>query len=280
MKLSLFLACIVALLSVTFTLVHADALQDEIDAAKKKFCSGIAVTAPSKNKVFSNPKKVQVIVTRKPDAQAKVVNGVDIYSIDSKGKAKYLGTPWKGNYNLNKKATLTVDITKIKGLKLPSQFEFRVWVHNKKGPDCTLMSKVFKVKSSSHSNAAEEEAFNNLDSNIDRGCFGIDLTKPELGSHQPSGKTFPVQIQRDSASQVENYKSVELYKIDLETRQPTKVKDSWTGNEEVHHMFNVKESYTPSNQDGKQYAYFYKLSGVTQHDENCEFYSHPFYIDA
>ncbi|KAF7721552.1 hypothetical protein EC973_004491 [Apophysomyces ossiformis] len=277
MKLSFFLSCAVAFLA-TSSLVQADKMQDEIDAALKKFCGGIQVTAPAQNKVFSNPKKVQVTVTRKPNAQAKVINGIDIYSVDSKGTPKYLGTPWKGNYALNKKATMTVDITKIKGLKLPSQFEFRVWVHNKAGPDCTLFTKVFKVKSSSHSNAAEEEALNNMDANIDRGCFGVDIVQPAIGAHQKVGEEFAVQIQRDSASQVESYKSLELYKVNLNTRQPEKVQDTWSGNEAIRQMFNFKDKL--SNTDGEGYAYFYKLTGVTQHEETCEFYSHPFYIDG
>lgn len=46
-------------------------------------------------------------IARKPNAQAKVINGVDAYSINSKGKATYLSTVWTGSYKLNKKATLT-----------------------------------------------------------------------------------------------------------------------------------------------------------------------------
>lgn len=46
-------------------------------------------------------------IARKPNAQAKVVSGVDAYSINSKGKATYLNTVWTGSYKLNKKATLT-----------------------------------------------------------------------------------------------------------------------------------------------------------------------------
>lgn len=38
MKLSLFLGCLIALVAVAF--VQADSLQDEIDKATKKFCSG------------------------------------------------------------------------------------------------------------------------------------------------------------------------------------------------------------------------------------------------
>ncbi|KAI8142918.1 hypothetical protein BJV82DRAFT_612726 [Fennellomyces sp. T-0311] len=275
MKVQLLIVFVIAFLAVFAT---AD-LQDEIDKALKKFCGGIKVTAPTKNKVFSNPKKVQVTVTRQPNAQAKVINGIDVYSIDSKGKAKYLGTPWKGNYALNKKATLTVDLTKAKNAKFPSQFEFRVWVHNKSGPDCTLMSKTFKVKSSSHSNAKEDEEISEMNADVDNGCFGIEISKPAIGEHV-SGR-FPLQIARDGASQVDTVTGVELFKVDLNDREPIKVQDSWTGGALVHQAFNLKDSLKEAqSDDGKDYAYFYKLSGVTQHEESCSFYSHPFYIDA
>jgi shikimate 5-dehydrogenase len=45
------------------TLVQADKLQDEIDAALKKFCGGIAVTAPTKSQTFTNAKKIKVTVS-------------------------------------------------------------------------------------------------------------------------------------------------------------------------------------------------------------------------
>jgi hypothetical protein len=38
MKLTLLLTCLLAIVAVSF--VHADALQDQIDAALKKFCGG------------------------------------------------------------------------------------------------------------------------------------------------------------------------------------------------------------------------------------------------
>ncbi|ORZ17318.1 hypothetical protein BCR42DRAFT_374530 [Absidia repens] len=280
MKFSLFAACVLAFISMSIMLVRADDLQDEIDAAKKKFCGGIAVSAPAKNTVFTNPSKVKVTITRKPNAQAKVINGVDVYTINNKGKAKYIATAWKGNYALNKKATLTVNLSKVSGLKYPGQFEFRVWVHNKAGPDCTLMSKVFKVRSSkSHSNAADEEvAFDNLDQNIDRGCFGVDITAPELGEHQKVDAPFAVHIQRDSASHLETVDSLALMKIDLDSRKPTQVKDVSTQQQTITQMLNFKDTIkeaTPENT-----AYFYKLTGTTQHEEKCEFYSHPFYVDA
>ncbi|CAO3699341.1 unnamed protein product [Rhizopus stolonifer] len=192
MKLSVLLGCFVSLAAVSF--VQADSLQDEIDSALKKYCDGIAVSAPTKGQTFTNPKKITVTVTRTPNNQTKVISGVDAYSINSKGKATYLNTVWSGSYKLNKKASLSVDLTKYKKLSLPGQFEFRVWVHNTAGPDCTLMSKVFKAKKSTHSNAADEEEYKSLSENIDRGCFGVELTSPTLGEKVSAGKQYAVQI--------------------------------------------------------------------------------------
>lgn len=64
------------------------------------------------------------------------------------------------------------------------------------GPDCTLMSKVFKVTSSSHSNSVEEAEFEQTVTNIDRGCFGVEITKPALGDHVQAGKSFPINIRK------------------------------------------------------------------------------------
>ncbi|KAI8968422.1 hypothetical protein BDF20DRAFT_925780 [Mycotypha africana] len=272
MKLTLLLTCFAALLAVT--LVQADDMAD----ALKKFCGGIAITAPSKGQTFTNPKTVKVTVTRKPNAQAKVINAVDAYSIDSKGKATYLQTVWKGSYSLNKKATLTVDLTKAKQAKFPGQFEFRVWVHNKAGPDCTLMSKVFKAKSSSHSNAVEEAEYQNLNENIDRGCFGVELTAPKLGGEVSADQPFTVQIQRDSAAHTDSLQKLELYKVELDSRQSTKVHDTWSGNEDIQNMINFKDTI-PASAKAANTAFYYKLSANTQHDETCEFYSHPFYLN-
>lgn len=62
MKLSLILACFVAIIAISF--VQADELQDQIDAALKKFCGGIAITGPTKGQTFTNPKKIKVTVSK------------------------------------------------------------------------------------------------------------------------------------------------------------------------------------------------------------------------
>ncbi|ORZ01760.1 hypothetical protein BCR43DRAFT_470583 [Syncephalastrum racemosum] len=274
MKFSVLIAFFVAFI---LTVARADDLQDEIDAAMKKFCGGIEVTGPSKGQVFTDPKKIKVTVTRKPNAQAKVIKGVDVYSIGSNGKAKYLGTPSNKQYSLNKKASLTVDLTKAPHVSLPGQFEFRVWVHNTAGPDCTLMSKTFKVKSSSHSNAAEDEQVANMDENIDRGCFGIELTSPEMGSTVNANK-IPTVITRDGSSPVDTITSMTLFSVDFDTKTPKKIQDSYTGTSSISNVFTYKDSLKSASEESGKVAYFYKIESKTQHDENCEFYSHPFYL--
>ncbi|KAI8091426.1 uncharacterized protein B0P05DRAFT_527472 [Gilbertella persicaria] len=276
MKFSLLLACLSALMAIT--LVKAGSLEDEIASAEKKFCSGLSVTGPSKGQTFTNPKNIKVTVKRTPNSYSKVITGVDAYSINSKGKATYLNTVWTGKYKLNKQASLTVDLSKIKAAKLPGQFEFRVWVTNTAGPDCTLMSKVFKVKSSSHSNAVEESEYRDLSEDIDRGCFGIELESPALGADVTAGETFSVQVKRDSAAHTNYLTGLELYKVNLETRESSKVQDSWTGKESIANVFNIKDT-VPTSAKADNTAFYYKLSATTQHDETCEFYSHPFYAN-
>jgi hypothetical protein len=58
------------------------------------------------------------------------------------------------------------------------------------------MSKVFKVKSSSHTNAVEDEEFKALNSDIDRGCFGVELVSPTLGGDVQADQPFSVEISK------------------------------------------------------------------------------------
>ncbi|KAI8992482.1 hypothetical protein BDB01DRAFT_778617 [Pilobolus umbonatus] len=276
MRFTPLIICIFAV--VMATLVHAGSVEDKIKKALEKFCGGIAISSPKKGQTFTNPKKIKVTVTRKPNAQAKVINAVDAYSIDSKGKVKYLATIWKGNYNLNKKASLTVNLSKVKNLKFPGQFEIRVWVHNKSGPDCTYMSKVFKVKSSSHNNELAEQEYESLSEDVDRGCFGVEIVTPTAGSRINSDELINIQIHRDSAAHADELKSLVLYKIDLETRQSEKVQVSWTGEQAIQNVLNIKDTI-PASAAADNTAFYYQLVGGTQHGETCEFYSHPFYVD-
>lgn len=61
MKLSLLFACLFAVLAVS--IVEAG-FQEEMEAALKKFCGGIAITGPKKSQTFTNPKKIKVTVSK------------------------------------------------------------------------------------------------------------------------------------------------------------------------------------------------------------------------
>lgn len=138
------------------------------------------------------------------------------------------------------------------------------------------MSKVFKAKSSSHSNAVEEAEYKELSQDIDRGCFGVEITSPALGQEVTPDQTFTVQIDRDTAAHTDALTQLELYSINLDTRVSTKVQDSWSGNTSITNVLNIKDTI-PASAKADNTAFYYKLTATTQHDETCEFYSHPFY---
>ncbi|KAI8143199.1 hypothetical protein BJV82DRAFT_611769 [Fennellomyces sp. T-0311] len=273
MRLSSIAAFSLALFAVSTPFVHGD-MADEIAQAKQKFCGGISVTAPTQGQQFADPTKVSVTVERQPNEQAKVVNGVDIYSVADNGKATYLGTPWKGSYSLNSKATLTVDITTVEGAGDAGQYLFRVWVHNEAGPDCTLQSKPFRA-ASSHSNDASY-AMQSLNSDIDRGCFGIDVIQPEIGDKlSAKDGVIRVAIKHASVSPVSVYKELELYKYHTENKKKELVHKAWSGSEEADDITSFKDPVDVTTADNE--AFFYKLKAVTDDKEECEFFSHPFY---
>lgn len=140
------------------------------------------------------------------------------------------------------------------------------------------MSKVFKVKSSSHSNAVDEADYKNLPQNIDRGCFGVELVAPGLGEDVTADSPFKVQIKRDTAAHTETVNKLELYKVDLDTRVSEKVQDSWNGPaESIHNLFIVKDT-VPAAAKTDNVAFFYKLAATAQENESCEYFSHPFYV--
>lgn len=95
---------------------------------------------------------------------------------------------------------------------------------------------------------------------------------------------------------METINGLELFRVDLDDRQPIKVKDSWSDNSSLRHSFNIKEKI--DNPEANS-AYFYKyvfiliddhatcthvfvfrVTGTTQDEESCHFFSHPFYVDA
>lgn len=85
-------------------------------------------------------------------------------------------------------------------------------------------------------------------------------------------------IERDTAAHTDTITSLELYSVNIESRESKLIHSSWTGSQLVHNMFNVKDTI-PESAKAEDTAFYYKLTGTTQHDETCEFYSHPFYVN-
>jgi hypothetical protein len=140
------------------------------------------------------------------------------------------------------------------------------------------MSKVFKVKSSSHSNALETAEYKNLSQDIDRGCFGVELVAPGLGEYVDANTPFKVQVKRDTAAHAEAVNSLELYSVNLQTRETNKVQDSWVGTQSLHNLFLLKDT-VPTSAKADNSAFYYKLTATAQDNESCDFYSHPFYVN-
>lgn len=55
------------------------------------------------------------------------------------------------------------------------------------------------------------------------------------------------------------------------------VQDSWNGTETIANMMNIKDTI-PASAKSDNVAFYYKLTANTQHEETCEFFSHPFYV--
>ncbi|CAO3641069.1 unnamed protein product [Cunninghamella blakesleeana] len=206
-----------------------------------------------------------------------------IYSVDNKGQLKYLSDVKSKPYKLNKKATLNVDISKIKGIKFPGQFEFRVWVRNGTyGPDCNLYSPVFRVRSStSHKNAGEEEqAYDLLNKNNDAGCTHTTVETDIDGTEKKVNEPIDVSIWRDPSSNFVAGQSLDLMSISTDDKTPKLVKNIWTGYQTLGNLFRRKDIVTEATPE--KTAYFYKFTGQTDPSHGtpttCSFYSKAFFI--
>jgi hypothetical protein len=86
-------------------------------------------------------------------------------------------------------------------------------------------------------------------------------------------------VERDTAAHTNSIQLLELYNINLETRESKRIQKSWSGNQTISHLLNIKDTI-PSSASEANTALYYKLTSGTEHGETCEFYSHPFYVDA
>lgn len=78
-----------------------------------------------------------------------------------------------------------------------------------------------------------------------------------------------IMIDRDGASQVETITGLELFRVDLDSREPVKVKDSWSDKSSLRHSFNFKEKVVNPESNS---AYFYKYVFIITHDHDTRTY--------
>ncbi|CEG69484.1 hypothetical protein RMATCC62417_05551 [Rhizopus microsporus] len=266
------------ILSTAVSMTTADSYSD----AMKSWCGGLGVSFPTSSTVVTAGSKTKVTVTRKPDQRTKTVTGLDLYSVDSSGKAKYVQNVWSGKYNLQKTASIT---DTIPSNVAPGLYYYRVWVTNmvngQHGPDCLQTSHTFKVTSSSHKNAdgTMEYAESLDDENIYHpdhynGCFGLTVDYPAPNGEFNVDEHIHIQVNRDSASQTDALTKVELYKGD------ELVDVAWTGNEPILNSFTLKDHLKLDNVDPAA-DYHYKLEVTSQHsDDHCTFVSNNFKIKS
>ncbi|CAO3669279.1 unnamed protein product [Rhizopus stolonifer] len=274
MKLSI--ATLSALLLSSVSFAAADSYSDAI----KSWCQGLSVTFPDASTVAVAGQKNKVTVTRKADKHTKTVTGLDLYSVDSKGKATYVQNVWSGKYALQSSASITDTIPKNSTAGL---YYYRVWVTNmvngQHGPDCLETSHTFKVTSGSHTNAAGiTEYAEHLDDNQVyssdhyNGCFGLTVDYPQTGQTFKVNEHIHVQANRDSSSQTDALTKVELYK------GSELVETSWSGSESIQTSFTLKDHLKLDNVDTSS-DYHYKLTVTSKKsDATCSFASGNFKI--
>lgn len=96
---------------------------------------------------------------------------------------------------------------------------------------------------------------------------------------------------------METITGLELFKVDLDSREPVKVKDSWSDKASLRHSFNFKEKVVNPESNSAYfykyvfiapmitiraylYIYAFRVTGATEDNDECHFFSHPFYVDA
>ncbi|KAI8637713.1 hypothetical protein BD408DRAFT_424072 [Parasitella parasitica] len=252
---------------------------DSYSDAMKSWCGGLAVTAPSSSTVTVAGQKTKITVTRKPDARTKTITGLDLYSVDSAGKAKYVQNVWSGSYALNTKATISDEIpSNVKA----GLYYYRVWVTNminkQHGPDCIETSRTFKVTTGSHTNAAGdiEYAESLHDNSIypethQNGCFGLSVDYPAEGSTFKANDHVRLQANRDSSSQTDALTKIDLYKGD------TLVNTAWSGSESFQSSFVLKDHLVLKDIDTSA-SYHYKVYVTSKSSSTCTFESKKFKI--
>ncbi|KAI8074393.1 hypothetical protein BC940DRAFT_249060 [Gongronella butleri] len=282
MKLSL--AAASALLLSSLALVRADEYAD----AEKAFCGGLSVPQPDGTATYTLGQSVHVAVHNNGSQEhQKTITGLDLYSVDSNGDAKYVENVWAGSQPLSGTDASLDD-------SLPTNitagtYYYRVWVTNMingmHGPDCLETSHTFKVSTGGTNNnglfaynedLTDEQVYN---SKHGKGCFGLKVAYPLEGAQYKEGEHVRLTVNRDSSSQTEELHKVDLYKVDGE--QQVLVQNVWTGKERLSNAFTLKDHMVlPTTGISADTTYFYKVETTSNKhsDVTCEFNSHTFKI--
>jgi hypothetical protein len=144
-----------------------------------------------------------------------------------------------------------------------------VWVTNQvngmHGPDCLETSRTFKVTTGSHTNAAGlTEYAENLDDESlynpqhAKGCFGLTVQNPQEGQVFKEGEHARVTIKRESSSQTDELKKVDLYKK-VKDSEAVFVQNAWKGVEDIGDAFTLKDHVIiPAEHIDPEAEYIYK----------------------
>ncbi|KAI9487275.1 MAG: hypothetical protein EXX96DRAFT_552464 [Benjaminiella poitrasii] len=273
---------IAAISALIFSSAISFTTADSYSDALKSWCGGLDVTAPTASTVVVAGQKAKVTVKRSSsDTKTKTITGLDLYSVSSSGKAKYVQNVWAGSYALKSSASIsdTVPSNITAGL-----YYYRVWVTNmidgQHGPDCLETSHTFKVTTGSHTNAAGEvEYAESLHDNsiyseeYYDGCFGLSVDYPEAGSTFKTNEHIHIQVNRDSASQTDALTKVDLYKGD------EWVSTAWKGSESFQNSFTLKDHLVLDNVDSSaDYHYKVYVTSSKSSSKTCTFTSNNFKI--
>ncbi|KAI8376320.1 uncharacterized protein BYT42DRAFT_574208 [Radiomyces spectabilis] len=279
------LAATSALLLTAFaTLAKADEYAD----AMKEWCDGLTVTKPDDQAMIAAGAETDVTVTRVPNDHQKTITGLDLYSVDQNGKAKYIKNVWHGSYELNQQSTIkdTIPSNATAGL-----YYYRVWVTNQingmHGPDCLETSHTFRVSTASHQNADGSMYYAEDPDDVTfyhpehfKGCFGLSVEYPQEGATVKTGEHVRISVNRDSASQTESLLKVDLYKS-TEANKAEYIDTVWEGKERFVDAFTLKDHLSiPDGQYDADATYYYTLEVTSNkvQDETCTFHSQGFKV--
>ncbi|KAI9249503.1 hypothetical protein BDA99DRAFT_542192 [Phascolomyces articulosus] len=260
---------------------------DSYADAIAEWCGELAIVEPNDNTVAVAGGVTKITATRVPDDKQKTVRGLDLYSVDANGKAKYIQNVWQGNFTLNERASITDDIPADVG---PGLYYYRAWISNlmnggQKGPDCIETSHPFKVTSGVHQNSDGISYYTESLDDITfykpehfRGCFGLDVTEPKKDHVQTVGDHIRITANRDKGSQTTVLKSVDLYKS-TDGKNAQLVENAWSGKSRFVDSFTLKDHVKPAKEEDidEKATYYYTLTvSNDKSKEDCTFHSEGF----